>query len=101
MRPVDSQDTARLIIAIAKARNWTVELIEWRTASFAAIAKREGKVERHVRSLAPLAFLSPRITAAIVDSSIPHNLTVTALVKALPYSWLEQEKRIGLASSET
>ncbi len=88
------------LTAIAKARSWIDELTEGRAASLDAIAKREGKVERHIRNLAQLAFISPRITAAIVDSSVPHDLTVTAMVKALPYSWAEQERRIGLASSQ-
>jgi hypothetical protein len=87
-----------LLTAIAKARSWIDDLLEGRAASFTDIAKLEGKVERHVRFLAPLAFVSPRITAAIVDASAPHDLTVTALVKALPYSWAEQERRIGLAN---
>jgi site-specific DNA recombinase len=52
--------------------------------------------ERHIRLLAPLAFLSPRIIAAIVDGTAPADLTVTGLAKALPYSWIEQEQRVGL-----
>ena len=91
-RPImmpETRDT--LLIAIAKARRWIDDLIEGRAESFAAIAKYESKVERHVRFLAPLAFLSPRITAAILDPSAPHDITVTSLVKALPYSWAEQE----------
>jgi site-specific DNA recombinase len=44
----------------------------------------------------PLAFLSPRIIAAIVDGTAPADLTVTGLAKALPYSWIEQEQRVGL-----
>ena len=52
---------------------------------------------RHIRLLAPLAFLSPRIVAAIVDGTAPADLTVTGLAKALPYSWIEQEERVGLS----
>jgi site-specific DNA recombinase len=48
----------------------------------------------HIRLLAPLAFLSPRIIAAIVDGTAPADLTVTGLAKALPYSWTEQERAI-------
>jgi hypothetical protein len=44
----------------------------------------------------PLAFLSPRIIAAIVDGTAPADLTVAGLAKALPYSWIEQEQRVGL-----
>jgi hypothetical protein len=55
----------------------------------------EGVGERHIRLLAPLAFLSPRIIAAIVDGAAPADLTVTGLAKALPYSWAEQERAIA------
>src|SRR5712691_6709756 len=51
---------------------------------------------RSNRLLAPLAFVSPRIVAAIVDGTAPADLTVTGLAKALPYSWAEQEKSLGL-----
>jgi site-specific DNA recombinase len=85
-----------LLIAIAKARGWIDDIRLGRIGSFAEIAEREGQGERHIRLLAPLAFLSPRIIAAIVDGSAPADLTVTGLVKALPYSWIEQEQRVGL-----
>ena len=49
-----------------------------------------------IRLLAPLAFVSPRIIAAIVEGTPPADLTVTGLAKALPYSWAEQERSIGL-----
>jgi hypothetical protein len=56
----------------------------------------EAQGERHTRLLAPLAFLSPRIIAAIVNGTVPADLTVTCLAKALPYAWIEQERSIGL-----
>src|SRR6476619_2210775 len=61
-------------------------------SSFAEIAEHEAQGERHIRLLAPLALLSPRIIAAIVDGTAPADLTVTGLAKALPYSWAEQEQ---------
>ena len=87
-----------LLTAIAKARGWIDDIRVGRIASFAEIAEREAQGERHIRLLAPLAFLSPRIIAAIVDGTAPADLTVTGLAKALPYSWAEQEERVGLSS---
>ena len=40
-----------LLIAIAKARGWVDELANGRVGSFAMLARREGKVERHIRLL--------------------------------------------------
>ena len=85
-----------LLIAIAKARLWIDDIRQSRIASFAEIANCEGQGERHIRLLAPLAFVSPHIIKAIVDGIAPADLTVTGLARALPYSWTEQEQRIGL-----
>jgi hypothetical protein len=32
--------------------------------------------------------------AAIIDGTAPANLTATSLVRALPYFWAEQERRL-------
>jgi site-specific DNA recombinase len=47
---LESRDV--LLAAIAKARSWIDDLMEGRAASFAEIANREGRVERHIRFLA-------------------------------------------------
>ena len=75
-----------LLAAIAKARGWIDEMRLGRIGSFAEIATRAAQGERHIRLLAPLAFLSPRIIAAIVDGTAPADVTVTGLAKALPSS---------------
>jgi site-specific DNA recombinase len=92
--PMQPSRREALLIAIAKARKWVDDLAHGRTASFAAIARREGKVERHVRLLAPLAFVSPRIVSALLDGTAPADLTLTTLARALPYSWGEQDRRL-------
>jgi site-specific DNA recombinase len=100
-----------LLIAIAKARRWIKDIERGhsfadiarregkaeRGHSFADIARREGKAERHIRHLAPLAFVSPRIVTAIIDGTAPATLTVTTLATSLPYSWAEQAQRITMA----
>ncbi len=94
--PIKPGRREALLIAIAKAREWMDDLAHGRVASFAAIARREAKVERHIRLLAPLAFLSPRIVSRLLDGTAPAGLTITALARALPWSWAEQERRLGL-----
>jgi hypothetical protein len=94
--PITPSRRETLLMAIAKARNWVDELAQGRVGSCAVLAKREGKVERHIRLLLPLAFLSPRIVSGLLDGTAPAGLTVTALARALPWSWAEQERRIGL-----
>jgi site-specific DNA recombinase len=82
-----------LLMAIAKARKWVKDVERGRT--FADIAAGEGKAERHIRHLARLAFVSPRIIAAIIDGTAPAGITTTTLVAGLSHSWAEQEQRIS------
>jgi site-specific DNA recombinase len=81
-----------LLSAIAKARGWIEDLHLGHAATLAEIAKREGLGERHLRLLAPLAFVAPCIVAAIVDGTAPADLTITGLAKALSYSWAKQQR---------
>jgi predicted nucleic acid-binding Zn-ribbon protein len=84
-----------VLLAIAKARSWMDDLSTGRVASLADIAVREGKVERHIRALAPLAFVSPGLIAALLDGRASPTLTVTGLTNALPYSWNEQQQALA------
>jgi site-specific DNA recombinase len=97
--PIKAGRREALLIAIVKARQWIDDLAHGRAAGFAVIARREGKAERHIRQLAPLAFVSPRIVSALLDGTAPADLTLTKLIRALPYCWAEQEQRVGASSS--
>jgi site-specific DNA recombinase len=87
-KPTLKQETRdAILLAVAKARSWIDGIASGRVRSFAEIAEREGKVERHIRLLTPLAFIPPRTLAAIVDGTGPLDATVTALAQAVPYRW--------------
>jgi site-specific DNA recombinase len=83
-----------VLTAIAKARAWIADLTEGRAASVAEIAKREGKVERHIRLLAPLAFVSPRFVSGIIDGQVP-SVAVTTLAKHVSWSWAQQRTDVS------
>jgi site-specific DNA recombinase len=93
--PMKPSRRESLLMAIAQARSWVEELVNGRPGWFA------GKAERHVRLLLPLAFLSPRIVSALLDGTAPADLTITALARALPWSWAEQEQRLGLPCDQS
>jgi site-specific DNA recombinase len=93
--PIKASRREALLIAMAKARQWIDDLAHGRAASLAVIARREGRAERYIRLLAPLAFVSPRIVSALLDGTAPADLTLTKLARALPYCWAEQEQRVG------
>ena len=68
------------------------QILTGKITSFEAIAETENLAVRHVRYLAPLAYLSPRIVTAIIDGAAPASLTISSLARALPHSWAAQEK---------
>jgi site-specific DNA recombinase len=98
---MSQQSREMLLSAIAKARRWVEDLRFGRVATLAEIADREGVGERHIRLLAPLAFVSPKLIAAIADGTVPTGLTVTGLAQALPPSWAEQERRFVVHPTHT
>jgi DNA invertase Pin-like site-specific DNA recombinase len=98
--PMKPSRRESLLMAIAQARSWVDELANGRVGSLAVLARREGKVERHIRLLLRLAFVSPRIVSNILDGTAPASLTVAASARALPWCWAEQERRLGLACDE-
>ena len=81
-----------ILCAIARSRRWMDQILSGEIGSFEEIAAAENLAVRHVRFLAPLAYLSPRIIEAIIDGAAPANLTVSNLARALPHSWAEQER---------
>jgi site-specific DNA recombinase len=87
-KPTLKQETRdAILLAVAKARSWIESIASGRVHSFAEIAERDGKVERHIRLLTPLAFIPPQRLAAIIDGTGRHDATVTALAQAVPYRW--------------
>jgi site-specific DNA recombinase len=93
---IDAETRATLLQAIARARSWIDSILSGKAASFDDIATAEGLAERHVRRLAVLTFLSPKIIQAIADGSAPADLTVSRLTQALPHAWSAQEQMVGL-----
>ena len=61
----------------------------------------EGKAEQHIRNLAPLAFVSPRIITAIMAGAAPAGLTVTALAAGLQPEVREAAVRWDRATPST
>jgi hypothetical protein len=95
-KPTLKQETrGAILLAVAKARSWIDDLVSGRIRPFAEIAEREGRVERHIRLLAPLAFIPPRTLAAIIEGRGPHDATMTALAQAVPYRWGRSPDRQG------
>ena len=65
----ETRDT--LLAAIVRSRNWLDDIMTERLSSFEQIAENKKLAERHVRFLAPLAYLSPRILNFIAEGRAP------------------------------
>ena len=92
--PMDEAARISLLTAIARSRGWIEAILREPSIDFAAIAARENLAERHVRFLATLAYLSPRIVEAIAAGCAPAGMAVRRLARHLPFGWAEQEKLV-------
>jgi site-specific DNA recombinase len=97
--PAPRADSA-LLKAVARARQWSEDLLAGRAQSVAEIAERERVGARYVRRLLRLAFLAPGIVETIAAADQPPELTAEALAERidLPLLWTAQEKAVGIAS---
>jgi site-specific DNA recombinase len=92
-RPIRSETRARLVEAIAKARQWLDELLSGQVKDTHEIAARESCSERSVRMTLNLAFLSPAIIQAAVEGRLPHGVGLSSLADA-PLAWNEQQRSL-------
>lgn len=93
---IDPATRDAMLIAIARSMQWIDDLTTGKIASFEDIADQEGKVVRHIRFLAPLAFVSPKVIMAIMQSDVPADLSISSLARNLPHDWSEQARQLGL-----
>jgi DNA invertase Pin-like site-specific DNA recombinase len=92
-RPIRSETRARLVEAIAKARQWLDELLSGHMKDTHEIAAREACSERSVRMTLNLAFLSPALVQAAVEGRLPHGAGLSSLTDA-PLNWKEQQRSL-------
>ncbi len=85
-RPIRAETRARLLLGIAKARQWLDELITGHVTDTHAIARRESCSERSIRQNLNLAFLSPAIVKAAIDGTLPDGAGITRYLDA-PMLW--------------
>lgn len=90
---MSEENREALLTAIAKARAWIEDLADGSVASFAEIAKKEGKVERHIRLLAQLAFVAPALISSIVAGQA-RTIKLADLAKASAPSWAAQRRTL-------
>ncbi len=84
-----------LVRALAEAHRWAAALRSG--TPLGAVALAEGHAESHVRTRTRLAFLAPRIQAAILAGTLPADVTLKSLLRGpMPLDWDTQLRRCGL-----
>lgn len=81
--PADTKVNAAILAGIAKAKRWVAALIDG--ASLPEIARGEGKGERQIRLLIPLAFIPPNRLSGLIEGRPPQ--TLTDLARSVPLLW--------------
>ncbi len=83
-----------LVRTLAEARVWATSLRAGTTLS--EIAASTGRSEPYIRTRISLAFLAPRLQAAILDGRQPPDLSVARLLReGIPMAWAEQARLFG------
>jgi hypothetical protein len=87
--PADGSDTPAsgqtILAAIGRARRWVDEIMAGVTIT--EIARREGKGERQLRLLMPLAFTPPAMVRRFADGTM-NPTTVTEFARRVPLVWI-------------
>ncbi|MBV8969444.1 MAG: recombinase family protein, partial [Verrucomicrobia bacterium] len=97
-RPMRAEARDRLLRSMARARSWLADLLSGKVTDIDEIAQSEGKSERSVRMLLPLAFVAPDVVKAAVDGRLPRGCGLSRMAD-LPLDWIEQRRMIGMPAA--
>jgi hypothetical protein len=92
-RPCDTTPTP-LQLALARGHRWLAMLESGEAKSLKEIAHREGVNDSYVSRMVNLTTLAPDIVAAILDETLPSEVTLFELASGTPLLWEEQWGRV-------
>ena len=92
-RPWDTTPTP-LQLALARGHRWLSMLESGEAKSMKEIARREGVDDSYVSRMVNLTTLAPDIVAAILDETLPPEVTLFELAAGTPVVWEEQRGRV-------
>jgi hypothetical protein len=79
-----------LQLALARGHRWLAMLESGEAKSMKEIARREGVDDSYVSRMVNLTTLAPDIVAAILDETLPEEVTLFDLASGTPVLWDEQ-----------
>jgi hypothetical protein len=89
-RPWDATPTP-IQLALARGHRWLAMLESGEVSSMKEIARREGVDDSYVSRMVNLTTLAPDIVAAILDETLPSEVTLFELAAGTPLLWEEQQ----------
>jgi hypothetical protein len=92
-RPWDATPTP-IQLALARGHRWLALLESGGAKSMKEIASREGVDDSYVSRMVNLTTLAPDIVVAILDDTLPEEVTLFDLAAGMPLVWEEQRKRV-------
>lgn len=89
-----------LQIALARGHRWLRQIESGKVTNISEIARQE-KVDRsYISRMVNLTTLAPDIVAAILDETLPENVSLFDLAVDTPLSWEAQRRRLTDVASK-
>jgi hypothetical protein len=86
-----------LIALLAEAQVARAAVLADPDKSLRVLAAEQGRCRHRLAKLVRLSWLSPEVTAAIIEARAPHDLTPRRLLEdEHPLEWSDQEERLVL-----
>ena len=92
-RPWDNTPTP-LQLTLARGHRWLAMMESGEASSLKEISRREGVDDSYVSSMVNLTTLAPDIVAAILDETLPPEVTLFDLAAGTPLLWGKQWGRV-------
>lgn len=92
-RPLNDKPTP-IQMALARGHRWLAMLESGEAESLTEVAEREGMDRVYVSRMVNLTTLAPDIVAAILDETLPSEVTLFDLASGTPLLWDEQRAQI-------
>lgn len=87
-------------IALARGHRWMRQVESGKAANLTEIAKQENLDRSYISRMVNLTTLAPDIVTAILDETLPENVSLFDLAVDTPLSWEEQRRRVEEAAAK-
>lgn len=98
---VGEHEPTALQIALTRGHRWMRQVESGKVANLTEIAKQEKLDRSYVSRMVNLTTLAPDIVAAILDETLPENVSLFDLAVDTPLSWEDQRQRVAKSAAKS